>query len=149
MDKLRAAALKNVDITGGFWLDRDDLNRRVTIYSVYNRFSETGRFDALRLMWRQGMDKKPHIFWDSDVAKWIEAAAYIIEKHGDERLEKLCDEMIDRVADRPRTDISTHIFNSLSRLHVLPAVLIMSFIVADTLLRRLLRILMPPVRESF
>lgn len=98
MDKLRAAALKNVDITGGFWLDRDDLNRRVTIYSVYNRFSETGRFDALRLMWRQGMDKKPHIFWDSDVAKWIEAAAYIIEKHGDERLEKLCDEMIDRVA---------------------------------------------------
>lgn len=98
MDKLKTAELKHVDITGGFWRGRDELNRRVTVYSVYDRFNETGRFDALRLMWRQGSDKKPHIFWDSDVAKWIESAAYIIEKHGDERLRELCDAMIDEVA---------------------------------------------------
>ncbi len=104
MDKLKTAELKNVDVTGGFWRDRDDLNRRVTIYSVYDRFYETGRFDALRLMWRQGMDKKPHIFWDSDVAKWIESAAYIVGKHGDERLEKLCDELTDEIAEGQAAD---------------------------------------------
>lgn len=97
MKKLNSVPLGNVDITGGFWKDRADLNRNTTIYSVYDRFRETGRFDALSLSWRVGMKNKPHIYWDSDVAKWIESAAYIIQKHGDKKLEALCDEMIDTV----------------------------------------------------
>ena len=26
------------------------------------------------------MDKKPHVYWDSDVAKWVEGACYILAK---------------------------------------------------------------------
>ncbi len=35
----------------------------------------TGRFDAFRLDWKPGMPNRPHIFWDSDVAKVLEGAA--------------------------------------------------------------------------
>ena len=45
-----------------------------------------------KLFWRKFWS--PHYFWDSDVAKWIEGAAYIIEKTGNKELEKLCDAAI-------------------------------------------------------
>lgn len=38
------------------------------------------------------------VFQDSDVAKWIEAAAYSLSAHPDEKLEKTVDEVIDIVA---------------------------------------------------
>lgn len=38
------------------------------------------------------------VFQDSDVAKWIEAAAYSLSVHKDENLEKIVDEVIDIVA---------------------------------------------------
>lgn len=38
----------------------------------------TGRFDAFRLNWKPGMPNRPHIFWDSDVAKVLEGVAYAL-----------------------------------------------------------------------
>ena len=67
----KTVALKNTSVTGGFWADRQKLNRDVTIHSVYNRFKDTGRFDAFKLDWKDGDPNQPHIFWDSDVAKWM------------------------------------------------------------------------------
>lgn len=79
---------------GGFWCEKQKLNSTVTVYSVYNRFHDTGRFDAFKCDWHEGAPKKPHIFWDSDVYKWIESVAYIISKSPNERLEKIADETI-------------------------------------------------------
>ncbi len=95
--------LKNTEITGGFWADKQKLNREVTIHSVYNRFAETGRFDAFKVNWKEGDPNKPHIFWDSDVAKWIESAAYIIAKTPDPELERIIDETVDLI-DKNRWD---------------------------------------------
>ena len=64
-----------VNITGGFWASRQETIRKTTIWNVYKRFKETGRFDALKLNWKEGDPNKPHIFWDSDVAKWVESVA--------------------------------------------------------------------------
>lgn len=91
--------LKNTSVSGGFWHKRQELNRNVTIHAVYDRFKETGRFDAFKLEWKEGDDEKlkPHIFWDSDVAKWIEGAAYIIAKNPDPALEKIIDETVDLI----------------------------------------------------
>ena len=61
--------LNDTNITNGFWADRQKLNREVTIHSVYDRFKETGRFDAFKLDWKKGEPNRPHIFWDSDIAK--------------------------------------------------------------------------------
>ena len=84
---LMSINFKNVNITGGFWKDIQDLNKNVTVNAVYDRFKETGRFDALSCTWKEGMENKPHIFWDSDVAKWAEGAANIIAKHDIKDLE--------------------------------------------------------------
>ena len=62
----------------GFWKSRYELNRDVSLRAVYDRFEESGRFDALRFNYRNG-GQFPHIFYDSDVAKWIEAVGYLIQ----------------------------------------------------------------------
>ena len=62
-------------IQSGFWGHYAELVRRVTVPTVYERFAETGRFAALQCK----KNIESHIYWDSDVAKWIEAAAYLTE----------------------------------------------------------------------
>ena len=49
-----------VTLTDGFWKERQELNRRVTIWNVYKRFKETGRFDAFKMNWKEGEPNKPH-----------------------------------------------------------------------------------------
>ncbi|MBQ7840871.1 MAG: glycoside hydrolase family 127 protein [Lachnospiraceae bacterium] len=91
-------------IKDGFWGFYSDLDRNAIVKNVYDRFKETGRFDALRCGWREGMPNKPHHFWDSDVAKWIEGAAYLIEAAPAPDLEALIDEMVEDIAENQRTD---------------------------------------------
>lgn len=104
MYNLKSPSLSDVTVTGGYWAQRDKINREVSIYSVYNRFSDTGRFSAIENGWHEGMDYTPHIYWDSDVAKWIEGAAYIIKKHPDKKLEEICDRTIAAISARQRQD---------------------------------------------
>lgn len=85
----------NVDIFDGFWNKKQKMNADITINAIYDKFNETGRFESAKLNWREGQEHKPHIFWDSDIAKWIEAAAYIIQKNNSQHLIKLCDDIID------------------------------------------------------
>lgn len=82
---------------GGFWQERFLINQRSTIPSVYERFSETGRFKAFECSWKEGDPLKPHFFWDSDVAKWLEGAAYTIAVSPDAELEKKIDEIVDLI----------------------------------------------------
>ena len=78
MKHYRNVPFTSVKLTDGFWKDKQQMNENVSVGSVYNRFADTGRIDAFRCDWREGMPGKPHVFWDSDVAKWIEAASYIL-----------------------------------------------------------------------
>lgn len=86
-----------VTLESGLLHDKQELNRKVTINAVYDRFKETGRFDAFDCNWKEGMPNRPHFFWDSDVAKWMEGAAYIIAKHRDEELEAKIEALIDKI----------------------------------------------------
>ena len=63
-----------------------DKNRNVTIDAVYKRFDETGRIKTMNT--ETDTDIQPHIYWGSDVFKWIEGASYVIAKHPDKNLEK-------------------------------------------------------------
>ena len=82
---------------GGFWKDRFETNRVSTIPSVFDRFSDTGRFKAFECNWKEGDPLKPHFFWDSDVAKWLEGAAYSIALSPDKELEKKIDDVVDLI----------------------------------------------------
>jgi len=84
----------DIVVTGGFWHELQARNQAVTVPAVRRRFLKTGRFAALDFstLWEEG--KKPHIFWDSDIAKWMEAAAYILQKERDPALERAVEEAI-------------------------------------------------------
>jgi len=94
MNRYESVPYTHVDITGGFWQHRQQLNREVTAGAVRDRFMDTGRFDAFRMNWREGMPNKPHIFWDSDIAKWMEGVAYILKKGPAPELEQLVEDTI-------------------------------------------------------
>ena len=81
----------NVKITGGFWKEKQELVRNVTVHAVYNRFSDTGRFEAFKGDTRRFT---PHIFWDSDVAKWVEGVAYLTMEKREPELEAIVDELV-------------------------------------------------------
>ena len=85
---------QDIRITNGFWKNRQDINASITSHAVYNRFSDSHRFEALDCNWNERMSYRPHIFWDSDVAKWLEGAAYIIHQTKDAHLEALCEKAI-------------------------------------------------------
>lgn len=88
---------KNIKIGDGFWKIKQDMIKDVTLDSVYNRFKETHRFDALDCSWKDGDPDCPHVFWDSDIAKWLEGLAYILSHSENERLEKIADESIEKI----------------------------------------------------
>ena len=89
---------ENVNITGGFWYEKQKLNENATINAVYDRFYDTGRVDAFACKWTEGSDTiKPHYFWDSDVAKWIEGAAYILAKKDRPDLVEKIEHVIDMI----------------------------------------------------
>jgi len=66
----------DVKINKGFWKKRINQMAEVTSKSVFQRFDDTGRIKAFECDLSNGI--KPHFFWDSDVAKWIEGVSYLI-----------------------------------------------------------------------
>ncbi len=94
MEKIR---FSDIEITGGFWKTKQDTVKNTTVKAVYDRFCDTHRFDALRCDWKNGQPDMPHIFWDSDVAKWIEGVAYILKKERNTELEKIIDDAVDLI----------------------------------------------------
>ncbi len=90
-------SFEHVDIPAGYIHDKQELNRTVTIPAVYDRFTETGRIAAFNFDWKEGQPNKPDIFWDSDVAKWMEGAAYVLKKTRNAELESKVESLIDRI----------------------------------------------------
>lgn len=87
----------DVDIKSGFWFEKEKLNRETTIISVYEQFEKSGRIRAFDFETYDKSGIKPHYFWDSDVAKWIESAAYVLAKHHNSSLEGKIDSLIEKI----------------------------------------------------
>ena len=104
MEKFTDLKRAQVRVTGDFWETWKQNARAHGLMSVYDRFRDTGRFGALDFTWKEGMPNKPHIFWDSDIAKWIEAAAYLLQEKRDPEIEALVDECVDKIEAHQRPD---------------------------------------------
>lgn len=102
--QIDAAPLKHVTFQGGFWGDRLAVNRTATLPAIHHQLQTTGRFDAWKLDWKPGQPNQPHHFWDSDAAKWIEAAAYSLTTHPDPELEKQVDAVVALIAQAQQPD---------------------------------------------
>ena len=95
-----------VTIGDGFWKRWRDLIGETTLAHQYEEMRAEGQMDAMLL------DRKMHrgreladpwadagwwggsIFWDSDLAKWLEAASARLEQTRDDALEARVDEII-------------------------------------------------------
>lgn len=97
MEKYSYIPFYEIELAGGFWKNRQELNANVSIPNVYKRFDETNRFACITPLWKNPFVPS-HVFFDSDTAKWIEAVAYVLRLHREEypELEELCDKIIDR-----------------------------------------------------
>ena len=100
----QAIPFSRVMIDDTFWAPRLHINREKTIPHIYSMCKETGRIDAYRLQWQAGMEKAPHHFWDSDVAKWIEAASYSLAVFPDPALDALLNRVVDLIASAQQQD---------------------------------------------
>jgi len=98
-------ALKSVEISDAFWAPLREQVREQTLPQQWAQMKRPGQqLDALRLQWKPGHPHEPHIFWESDVAKWIEAASYVLGRACDEALERDVDEAIELLAGAQQPD---------------------------------------------
>ena len=95
---------EKVVVEDKFWKSKIDINRKVTLPTEYSICEKTGRLGAFKLDWKPGKSFEPHCFWDSDTAKWMEAAAYSLGTHPDAKLEKQLDNLIDDIAKAQAPD---------------------------------------------
>ena len=80
---------------------KQELNRNTTINAVYDRFYDTGRIGAFDFNYDPNDENsiKPHFFWDSDVAKWIEGAANITFNAPSPELEAKVDSIVEKIKE--------------------------------------------------
>ncbi|GAA1659598.1 glycoside hydrolase family 127 protein [Glycomyces endophyticus] len=99
--------IPNVVIADEFWSPRRQVVRAKTLPHQQERLREGGPFAALRFEWRPDPDddrERFPIFWESDVAKWIEAASFALASEADPALEAAVDEAIALLAGAQQED---------------------------------------------
>lgn len=84
---LHPLSQQDVRITGGFWASRQAVNRSASLDLGYQRLRSAGNLDNLRIAAGDatGPVRGP-LFMDSDVYKWLEAAAWEYGREPDPEL---------------------------------------------------------------
>ena len=95
--------LTNVKIKNGFWKKRKDLNINSSFHAILNSFEKSGRIRALTDD-NDPVKERPHIFWESDLAKLMEGAFFSIQQEKHEKLEQICDSIIDKIIANQEED---------------------------------------------
>lgn len=78
--------LDDARITGGFWLERQGTNRSTSLPDGLRQLHDSGVLDNFRAVAAGGGEARGPIFADSDVYKWLEAAAWEQGREPDEQL---------------------------------------------------------------
>jgi len=102
--KLEPLALPNVRFADAFWAPRQLANCTTGIRHQYEQCRKTGRMGAYKLASGKAKGKPPHHFWDSDIAKWLEAASYCLAIRPDPQLRRLVDRTAALIASAQQPD---------------------------------------------
>lgn len=94
----------NCLVQDNFLFPRMKTAHETTIPSSVKRCYETGRIEAFKHNWQEGMPNKPHIYWDSDVAKVIEGMAFDLVLNPDSEREKQMEEIISLIVSSQLED---------------------------------------------
>lgn len=81
-----------------------------TLFTQLERIKETGRYDCFKLQWHPIYEDKSlwpvplHLFWDSDIAKWIEGACYFLQECYDARIDAAVQELVGMIRSAQQED---------------------------------------------
>src|SRR3712207_1531085 len=97
---LWAEPLTEVRLSDDFWEPRRRINREVTLPLQHQHLEETGRLDNFRrAAGKIGGSFRGNYFNDSDVYKWLEAAAWTLASDSAPELERMVDAVIAEIED--------------------------------------------------
>ena len=95
----------------GFWGQKRQSISKVALLYQLDVLKSTGRYDAFKLKWHPIYDDPPeiwpvpkHLFWDSDVAKWIEGACYFLHESEDATVRSAVDELVAMISSAQQPD---------------------------------------------
>ena len=104
-DTITAVPFTDVKITDDFWAPRIDTNRKVTVWYDFQKCEETGRIaNFARAGGLEEGTFQGIAFNDSDVAKVVEGAAYLLALQPDRKLDKYLDDLIVKIAAAQEDD---------------------------------------------
>ncbi|KAJ5281929.1 Six-hairpin glycosidase [Penicillium angulare] len=96
---------------GSFWARLREVVRVQTLRHQLQMLKKTGRYDAFKLRWHPSYSVPPtvypipnHQFWDSDVAKWIEGACYLLMDSPDAEIEEAVKELVEMIKGAQHPD---------------------------------------------
>lgn len=102
---LKEFEIKELKINDDFWNERLEKNHRVTLEHQYQQLVETKRLDNFKkAAAKEDGDFYGMFFNDSDVYKWLEAASYSLENHGDPDLAERIDKTAALIASAQAED---------------------------------------------
>jgi hypothetical protein len=113
---LKPVPLGAVRVGDGFWHNWQKVMREVMLPEQYRQLEETDRLNNFRRV--VGKSPKPYqmpFFNDTDVYKWLEAAAYTLATHPNEDLDRRVDETIALVAEAQDADGYLDTYYALER----------------------------------
>jgi DUF1680 family protein len=99
-----------VELQDGLWAARQRVVRERTVPFLHAQYEKNGLFEALDVDSPPGplripFNNRPNtavMYWDSDIAKWIEMASYTLATHYDPALDARIDDLIERIAAAQR-----------------------------------------------
>jgi hypothetical protein len=107
------ASTSRVQFEDDFWRPRQKTNHRVSLMYVF-RFMEADNRFAIYNQPQTGLqDMTYKMYWESEIAKWIEAASYCLMQEPDADLEKLLDDVIAKVVSVQKPDGYLNAFISI------------------------------------
>src|SRR5882724_9393538 len=96
-----------VQFSDHLWAPRQRVVRERTVPFLYQQMEKIGTIEALEVTKPPGALAFPYrknntstsvMYWDSDIAKWIETASYTLATHADPALDALIDDVVARIA---------------------------------------------------
>jgi hypothetical protein len=102
LEKSPYARVKNVPVSAvtmrqGFWQPRMKTNVERSIPTLLALLEEHGIVDNFRRLSGKNVPRRGPLFTDSDIYKWMEAAAFVLQTHDDATLRATFDKLTDEI----------------------------------------------------
>lgn len=102
---LHDVPLAGVQLGEGFWRTRMEKNHNAGVMALYRLLEEHGVIDNFRrLSGRKNVPRRGYLFTDSDLYKWMEAVAWVLQSEKDPSLKAVLDAVVDDVVSAQGDD---------------------------------------------